>query len=105
LLLVANVATPTSNWSNKRMHRISFSLFGLLNREAEVYYNGRLESGLHSYSAWYHFVGRTLFGERECSPNVVFGPFSVFFHSRTSVDCCGTCSGHAHVPIRYFASV
>jgi len=52
------------------------------NREAEVYHNSRLESGLHSYGAWYHFIGRVLFGERECSPNFVFGPFSVYFHSK-----------------------
>ncbi|MEQ8789872.1 MAG: hypothetical protein RIC55_26495 [Pirellulaceae bacterium] len=56
-----------------------------LDREAEVYHNCRLESGLHSYGAWYHFVGRVLFGERECSPNVVFGPFSLYFHSKPAL--------------------
>jgi hypothetical protein len=54
-------------------------------REAEVYHNCRLESGLHSYGAWYHFVGRVLFGERECSPNVLFGPISVYFHSKPAL--------------------
>jgi hypothetical protein len=53
--------------------------------EAEVYHNCRLESGLHSYGAWYHFIGRVLFGERECSPNVQFGTFSVFFHSKPAL--------------------
>lgn len=54
-------------------------------RESEVYHNGRLESGLHSYGAWYHFVGRVLFGERECSPNVAFGPLSGYFHSKPAL--------------------
>ena len=54
-------------------------------REAEVYHNCRLESGLHSYGGWYHFVGRVLFGEREGSPHVRFGGLSVFFHSKPAL--------------------
>lgn len=26
-------------------------------KDGEVYHNGRLASGLHSYAGWYHFVG------------------------------------------------
>ena len=33
------------------------------NREAESYHNGRLESGLHSYGGWFHFVGTIEEGE------------------------------------------
>jgi hypothetical protein len=51
------------------------------NREAEVYHNGRLESGLHYYAGWYHFVGKVLCGENEGSPNIVIDPFAFFFHS------------------------
>jgi hypothetical protein len=54
-------------------------------QETEVYHMCRLESGLHSYGAWYHFVGRVLFGELECSPNVVFGSISIFFHSSSAL--------------------
>jgi hypothetical protein len=28
-----------------------------INKEAEVYYNCKLESGLHSYGGWFHFIG------------------------------------------------
>lgn len=54
-------------------------------RECEVFHNCRLDSGLHSYGAWYHFVGRILYGEQECSPQAVFGPFSVWFGSRSAL--------------------
>ena len=30
------------------------------NREAEIYHNGQLASGLHSYGGWFHFVGKFL---------------------------------------------
>ena len=80
---------PCCNWATTRARLLPPEFRRLLDqlgipsdREAEVYHNCRLESGLHSYGAWYHFVGRVLFGERECSPNVAFGPFSVHFHSR-----------------------
>jgi hypothetical protein len=79
---------PCRNWVAARDRVLPEEFRGLLDRlgvpfdrEAEVYHNCRLESGLHSYAAWYHFVGRVLFGERDCSPNVVFGPLSVYFHS------------------------
>ncbi len=79
---------PCRNWAATRGHLLPEEFRALLdrlgipiNREAEVYHNGRLPSGLHSYGAWYHFVGRVLFGEREGSPNAAFGPLSVFFHS------------------------
>jgi hypothetical protein len=79
---------PCRNWAATRQRLFPKEFRELLDQlgvpfdhECEVYHNCRLESGLHSYGAWYHFVGRVLSGERECSPNVVFGPFSVFFHS------------------------
>lgn len=59
------------------LHRLGISLA----RESEVYHIGKLEPGLHLYAGWYHFVGRVLSGEKECSPNVTFEPFAVFFHS------------------------
>jgi hypothetical protein len=83
---------PCRNWVAARDRLFPEEFRGLLDRlgvpfdrEAEVYLNCRLESGLHSYGAWYHFVGRVLFGERDCSPNVVFGALSVYFHSNPSL--------------------
>jgi hypothetical protein len=80
---------PCHNWATTRDRVLPEAFRRLLeqlgipwHREAEVYHNCRMESGLHSYGAWYHFVGRVLFGEQECSPHVAFGPFSVYFHSR-----------------------
>ncbi len=32
------------------------------NREAEIYHNGQLPSGLHYYGGWFHFVGEFLPG-------------------------------------------
>ncbi len=79
---------PCRNWAVTRDRLFPIELLALLDQlgvpsdgECEVYHNARLESGLHSYGGWYHFVGRVLAGERECSPNLVFGSFSVFFHS------------------------
>jgi hypothetical protein len=80
---------PCRNWADTRDRLLPEGFLRLLDRlgipfdrEAEVYHNCRLESGLHSYGAWYHFIGRVLFGEREGSPHVVFGELAVFFHSR-----------------------
>jgi hypothetical protein len=79
---------PCRNWAATRERVLPSEFRNLLaglgiplNGETEVYHNGRLVSGLHSYGTWYHFVGRVLFGERECSPMVDFGPLRVFFHS------------------------
>jgi hypothetical protein len=79
---------PCRNWATTRDGFFPRGFRELLDRlgvpfdgECEVYHNCRLKSGLHSYGGWYHFVGRVLSGEREGSPHVVFGPFSVFFHS------------------------
>jgi hypothetical protein len=48
-------------------------------REVEVYHNARLDSGLHSYGGWYHFVGR-LVGEQDDHPEPLsYGPFLVYF--------------------------
>jgi hypothetical protein len=33
-----------------------------LNREAEIYHMARLESGMHFYGGWFHFVGSILSG-------------------------------------------
>jgi hypothetical protein len=81
--------SPCRNWAATRDRLLPEGFRGLLdrlgipfNREAEVYHNCRLESGLHSYGAWYHFVGRVVFGELECSPSVVFGALAAYFHSR-----------------------
>jgi hypothetical protein len=80
---------PCRNWAATRGRLLPEAFRGLLDRlgipfdrEAEIYHNCRLEAGLHSYGAWYHFVGKVLFGERERSPNVVFGALSMYFHSK-----------------------
>lgn len=79
---------PCLNWASTRERIVPAEFSELLtqlgislNGEAEVYHNAKLDSGLHSYGAWYHFVGRVVFGEIEDSPMVPFGAFSVFFHS------------------------
>ncbi len=83
---------PCRNWAATRVCVLPEEFRRLLDRlgipfdrEAEVYHNCRLESGLHSYGAWYHFVGRVLSGELNCSPNVEFGQFSVYFHSKPAL--------------------
>jgi hypothetical protein len=83
---------PCRNWAATRDRLLPDEFRALLDRlgipfdrEAEVYHNARLESGLHSYGAWYHFVGRILFGEREASPRVAFGTFAVSFQSRPAL--------------------
>ena len=83
---------PCRNWALTREQIIPAALGSLLarlgvpmNREREVYHNARLESGLHLYGGWYHFVGRVLFGEQECSPFLSFERFSVYFHSKPSL--------------------
>ena len=83
---------PCRNWAATRGRLLPEEFRRLLDRlgipldgEAEVYHNCRLESGVHSYGAWYHFVGRVLSGERECTPNVAFGPLSVYFHSKPAL--------------------
>lgn len=80
---------PCRNWAATRGRLLPEEFRELLDelgipfdREAEVYHNCRLDSGLHSYGAWYHFVGRVLYGEREGLPHVPFGSFSVHYHSR-----------------------
>jgi hypothetical protein len=83
---------PCRNWAATRARLLPEAFRALLDRlgipldrEAEVYHNARLESGLHSYGGWYHFVGRVLFGERECSPHVAVGPLAVYFHSQPAM--------------------
>jgi hypothetical protein len=83
---------PCRNWVATRDRLFPKGFRDLLNQlgishdcEAEVYHNCRLESGLHSYGAWYHLIGRVISGERECSPFIVFGPFSVYFHSEPAL--------------------
>ena len=69
------VCAPCRNWAATRESLLPREFRELLDRlgipfdrEREVYHNCRLETGLHSYGGWYHFVGRVLSGERECSP-------------------------------------
>lgn len=33
-----------------------------MSRETEIYHNGVLESGLHSYGGWFHLIGRLVEG-------------------------------------------
>lgn len=79
---------PCRNWVESRGQILPRELRDLLerlgippDRDAEVYHDGRLDSGLHSYGGWYHFVGRVVRGEREDAPLLEFGFFRVFFHS------------------------
>ena len=53
-----------------------------LARDVEVWHCARLDSGLHSYGGWYHFVGSIVSGEREGSPPLTFPPLAVLFRSR-----------------------
>jgi len=83
---------PCRNWAATRERFLPGEFLALLSRlgipfdqDAEVYRNGRLESGLHLYGAWYHFIGRVVFGEKECSPNVVYDPVSLYFCSSESL--------------------
>jgi hypothetical protein len=80
---------PCRNWILTREQLLPTDFRALLDqlgipfdRDTEVYHNCRLESGLHSYGGWYHFVGRVLEGEHQCSPNVQYGSLSVYFHSQ-----------------------
>src|SRR5262245_32030902 len=83
---------PCRNWVQSRDRLLPPELRALLDqlgiapdRDAEVYHCARLESGLHSYGGWYHFVGQVLEGDRKDSPHIAFGAFSVFFHSKPAL--------------------
>src|SRR4051812_35650631 len=52
------------NFAAARQHaypqevRLLFEQLGIdLNKEAEVYHNCKLETGLHDYGGWFHFIG------------------------------------------------
>ena len=56
---------PCQNWVLTRQRLMPSAFVSLLDRfgvspdrDAEVYHNCRLDSGLHDYGGWYHFVGR-----------------------------------------------
>jgi hypothetical protein len=79
---------PCRNWAASRAEVLPHEFRELLDRlgipmdrEAEVYHNARLDSGLHSYCGWYHFVGQIIFGEHEDAPRIALGTFLIFFHS------------------------
>jgi len=83
---------PCRNWAKTRDRLLPDDFRHLLQRigipldgEAEVYHNGRLRNGRHSYGLWCHFVGRVLAGERDCAPNIETGTFSAFFHSKPAL--------------------
>jgi hypothetical protein len=80
---------PCRNWVLSRHELLPVKFRDLLDRlgipverDAEVYHNARLESGLHSYGGWYHFVGKVERGERENASRLSFPPFTVYPHSR-----------------------
>ncbi len=102
---------PCRNWVLSRARLVPGEMRALLgrlgiplDRDAEVYHNARLESGLHSYGGWYHFVGRVLTGEREGSPHVLFGPFAVFFHSSPAL-LPEAFAGHSVVQLEFRAEI
>ncbi len=83
---------PCRNWVLTRDRLVPQELKELLgrlgvplDRDAEVYHIARLESGLHLYAGWYHFVGRVLTGELDGAESIAFGPFKVFFHSHPAL--------------------
>lgn len=83
---------PCRNWAAARELFLPGGFLALLSRlgipcdqEAEVYHTGRLESGLHQYGAWYHFIGRVVFGEKDCSPNIEYDAVSLYFCSSQSL--------------------
>ncbi len=83
---------PCRNWVRTRTVLFPPPFLQLLetlgippHRDREVYHNGRLPTGLHSYAGWYHFVGAVEFGEREESPFVEYLPFQVFFRSKPAL--------------------
>jgi hypothetical protein len=101
---------PCRNWANSRIRIIPvefrdlLELLGIpLDREREVYHNCRLESGLHSYAGWYHFIGHVLTGEKEDAAPVAFGCFSIFFHSRPAL-LPTAFAGLARIPTAPFAT-
>jgi hypothetical protein len=51
------------------MHEIFRQLGIDYTKPAEIYYTHRLDSGLHSYGGWYHFIGSIVAGEDCRSPN------------------------------------
>jgi len=77
---------PCRNWAATRLRLLPEEFLRLLDRlgipfdrEVEVYHNCRLESGLHSYGAWYHFIGRVLSGgARWCAERRVRRLFALF---------------------------
>jgi hypothetical protein len=80
------------NWAQTRSQILPANFQELLgqlgipsDRECEVYQCAKLETGLHQYGGWYHFVGHVLNGEREGSANIEFGSFSVYFHSKPAL--------------------
>ena len=51
------------------MHEV-FCLLGIdYTKPAEIYYTHRLDSGLHEYGGWYHFIGVIIAGEDCHHPN------------------------------------
>lgn len=80
------------NWAATRRDVLPNNFQSLLDQlgipldcEIEVYHNCRLKSGLHSYGAWYHFVGHVLVGERESAPDIRLDGFACFFHSQPAL--------------------
>jgi len=52
----------------EEIHRVFESLGIDYKKPAEIFHNGRLETGLHYYGGWYHFVGTLEIGEDSHQP-------------------------------------
>ncbi len=105
------VCDPCRNWAASRDQILSSEFREFLerlgispDREVEAYHNCRLESGLHSYGGWYHFVGNVVSGEQEGAAPVRFGAFVVFFRSRP-VMLHTAFAGHPVVQLEFAAEV
>lgn len=83
---------PCRNWAATRERFDPGACLALLShlgipfdQEAEVCPGGRLESGLHLSSAWYHFIERFVFGEKDCSSTIEYDPLSPYSCSSESL--------------------
>lgn len=80
------------NWRATRRDILPMEFQRLLSKlgipidgEIEICHYGRLESGLHLYGPWYHFVGRVVVGELESAPSIEHENFRYYFHSHPAL--------------------
>ena len=52
-------------------------------KEAEIYHNATLDSGLHHYGGWHHFIGRVVHDPG--AMEAVSDRFSIYFHEGSAL--------------------